>query len=141
MPERRLIDTSILSLILKRDTRAADYLPYLVGTVGVISFISFITLAELYRWPEECRWGAARRTDLARLLTRYAVASPDDALCRRWASLLAGAKRNGRPLPFADSWIAATALHLQIALVTHNPRDFQGIDELAVIFEAPVPQS
>lgn len=29
MSERRLIDTSILSLILKRDTRVVDYLPIL----------------------------------------------------------------------------------------------------------------
>ena len=50
MPERLLVDTSVLSLILKRDTRAAAYLPHLAARVGVISFI---TLAELYRWPEE----------------------------------------------------------------------------------------
>ncbi len=137
-PERRLIDTSVLSLILKRDTRATAYLPHLIGSIGIISFI---TLAELYRWPKERHWGAVRRADLARLLARYAVSYPDDALCRRWALLLADAKRHGRPLPFADSWIAATALHYQVALVTHNPRDFQGIGELTVISEAPLPQA
>lgn len=50
MPERRLVDTSVLSLILKRDTRAASYLPHLTGRIGILSFI---TLAELFRWPEE----------------------------------------------------------------------------------------
>lgn len=54
MPERRLVDTSILSLILKRDTRAAAYLPRLADRLGVLSFI---TLAELYHWPEERDWG------------------------------------------------------------------------------------
>ena len=39
MPERRLVDTSVLSLILKRDRRAADYVPHLAGRIGVISFI------------------------------------------------------------------------------------------------------
>lgn len=50
---------------------------------------------------------------------------------------MADLRRAGRPAPLADSWIAATALHLNLALVTHNPRDFQGIDGLIVISEAP----
>lgn len=40
MPERRLVDTSVLSLIFKRDTRAAGYVPHLTGNIGVLSFIS-----------------------------------------------------------------------------------------------------
>jgi predicted nucleic acid-binding protein len=106
-----------------------------------VGVISFITLAESYRCPEEGRWGATLRADLAHLLARYAMSYPDDALCRRWALLLADVKRNGRPLPFADSWIAATALHLQVALVTYNPRDFRAIGEFAVISEVPVPNA
>lgn len=134
MPEQRLVDTSVLSLILKRDTRASAYEPHLTGRIGVLSFI---TLAELYRWPEERDWGPRRRTELARLLEPYEVAFPNDALCRRWARLMADVKRAGRPLPFADSWIAATALHLDLPLVTHNRSDFIGIDGLTIISEAP----
>jgi predicted nucleic acid-binding protein len=135
MPERRLVDTSVLSLILKRDTRAAAYVPHLVGRVGVLSFI---TLAELYRWPEERGWGLRRRDELARLLEPYEVVYPDEAICRRWAHLVTSARQAGRPLPFADSWIAAAALHLDLLLVTHNPGDFQRIEGLLVISEAPV---
>jgi predicted nucleic acid-binding protein len=135
MPERRLVDTSIISLVLKRDTRAVAYVLHLAGRVGVLSFI---TLAELYRWPEERDWGTRRRAELARLLEPYEVAYPDEALCRRWALLVAAVRRAGRPLPFADSWIAATALHLDLPLVTHNPGDFQGIEGLLVISEAPL---
>ena len=134
MLEQRLIDTSVLSLILKRDTRAAAYVPHLAGRIGVLSFI---TLAELYRWPEERHWGARRRAELARLLEPYEVVYPDEALCRRWAVMAAELRRAGRPVPFADSWIAATAIHLNLALVTHNPSDFRGIDRLVVISEAP----
>jgi predicted nucleic acid-binding protein len=74
---------------------------------------------------------------LARLLTPFEISYADDALCRQWARLIAAVKRAGRPLPFADSWIAATALHLDLPLVTHNPHDFQDIPGLAVISEAP----
>ncbi len=134
MLERRLIDTSVVSLILKRDTRAVAYVPHLADCIGAISFM---TLAELYRWPEERDWGARRRAELARVLEPYAVIYPDDALCRHWAVMIAGLRRVGRPVPLADSWIAATALHLNVPLVTHNPRDFDGIDGLVVISEAP----
>ena len=134
MPERRLVDTSVLSLILKRDTRAAAYVPHLARSTGGLSFI---TLAELYRWPEERDWGPRRRAALARLLEPYAVVYPDALLCRRWALLMAAVKRMGRPLPFADSWIAATALHLGIPLVTRNPGDFRDIEGLAVISAVP----
>ena len=54
MSERLLVDTSVLSLLLKRDTRAIAYAPHLRDRVGVLSFM---TLAELYRWPEERDWG------------------------------------------------------------------------------------
>lgn len=96
-----------------------------------------MTLAELYRWPEERDWGPRRRAELTRVLEPYEVAYPDDALCRRWAILIATVKRAGRPLPLADSWIAAAALHLDLPLVTHNPSDFAGIGGLQVISEAP----
>jgi predicted nucleic acid-binding protein len=74
---------------------------------------------------------------LARLLESYEVAYPDDSLCRRWALMIATMRRIGRPLPLADSWIAATALHLDLPLVTHNPGDFAGIVGLQIISEAP----
>ena len=134
MLERRLVDTSVVSLILKRDTRVAAYVPHLAGRGGAISFM---TLAELYRWPEERDWGAGRRAELARVLEPYEVVYPDDGLCRRWAVMIAELRRAGRPVPLADSWIAAIALHLNVPLVTHNPRDFEGIDRLVVISEAP----
>ncbi len=134
MLERCLVDTSVLSLILKRDTRAAAYRSHLAGRVGVLSFI---TLAELYRWPEERDWGPRRRAELDRLLAAYEVAYPDEGLCRQWARLMATVKAAGRPLPLADSWIAATALYLALPLVTHNPSDFRGIAGLTVISEAP----
>lgn len=133
MPERRLVDTNVLSLILKRDTRAVAYVSHLINRIRVLSFI---TLAELYRWPEEREWGPRQRAELVRFLEPYEVAYPNDALCQRWATLMASVRRAGRPLPFADSWIAATAVHLDLPLVTHNPADFLGITGLLVISEA-----
>lgn len=132
MSDRVLVDTSVLSLILKRDTRSVAYLPHLENRFGVISFI---TLAELYRWPEERDWGPRRRADLSQLLEPYEIVFPDESLCRRWAILVASLRLNGRTVPFADSWIAATAVQLNLPLVTHNPHDFDGIPGMTVITE------
>jgi predicted nucleic acid-binding protein len=45
------------------------------------------------------------------------------------------ARRNGRPIATADAWVAATALHLGVALITHNKNHFIGVDGLTVISE------
>lgn len=39
------------------------------------------------------------------------------------------------PISAADAWIAATALLYGVPLVTHNRKDFEGIDGLVVISE------
>jgi tRNA(fMet)-specific endonuclease VapC len=44
--------------------------------------------------------------------------------------------RKGRPIGFADAWIAATALNLNIPLVSHNAKDYEAIDALMVITAA-----
>jgi predicted nucleic acid-binding protein len=65
-------------------------------------------------------WGERRRRELDRWLRKYAVVHSSDELCDRWAEALAGARRSGRPIAAADAWVAATALLLDVPLVTHN---------------------
>jgi predicted nucleic acid-binding protein len=43
------------------------------------------------------------------------------------------ARKRGRPVAPADAWIAATALLLDVPLVTHNSSHYEGIDGLRVI--------
>jgi predicted nucleic acid-binding protein len=42
----------------------------------------------------------------------------------RWAELIAGLRAQGRAMPIKDSFIAATALAHDLAVVTLNQRDF-----------------
>ena len=119
-----VVDTDIVSFRFKKDTRARLYRRHLLGRVPVIAFM---TLAELHAWAQEHRWGLARRAELARHLGQYEVYYADDALCRLWADVWTRARRLGRPIEVADAWVAATALALDVPLVTHNVADFAGV--------------
>lgn len=56
----------------------------------------------------------------------------DQAVGLRWAELIAELRERGRAMPAHDSYIAATALHHGLVLVTRNHRHFEhaGIDLL-----------
>ncbi len=56
-------------------------------------------------------------------------------LCRQWARVSDGARREGYTIPCADAWIAATAVSQQVPLVTHNARHYLGVPGLKVISE------
>jgi len=57
-------------------------------------------------------------------------------MCDWWAQAINSARLRGRPIAPADAWIAATALLLDVPLVTHNGAHYTGIDGLRVISEA-----
>jgi tRNA(fMet)-specific endonuclease VapC len=92
-----------------------------------------MTIAELERWALARDWGPARISALDHYLQRFVVSPFDRALCSRWAAAMDGARRRGRPIQAADAWIAATALHLGVPLVTHNPTDYDGVVGLTVL--------
>ena len=45
----------------------------------------------------------------------------------------ASAGRQGRPIQTADAWIAATALRLDVPLVTNNQKDYASVAGLTVL--------
>jgi tRNA(fMet)-specific endonuclease VapC len=95
-----------------------------------------MSLAELRRWALERNWGEKRRQELEAYLTRYLILHSDDLMCDRWARAINSARLHGRPITPADAWIAATALLLDVPLVTHNGAHYTGIDGLRLISEA-----
>jgi tRNA(fMet)-specific endonuclease VapC len=129
-----LVDTNVISYLFRRSPEAELYLPYLVGReLG----ISFQTMAELHRWAIGRNWSATRWARLEWLLEGTAVYLVDQAVIRAWAEVVVQRERRGRPIADADAWIAATALVQGLPLVTHNRRDFEGIDGLEIISAAP----
>jgi predicted nucleic acid-binding protein len=125
-----IVDTDVVSMLFKGDTRAHAYRPHITGR---LLGISFMTLAELERWSLERNWGQRRKLELAQHLTRYAVLPVSRELCAKWAEVAFAAKRKGRPIQTADAWIAASALHYQVPLITNNRGDYLVVDGLDLL--------
>lgn len=125
-----LLDTNVVSFLLKEDSRARAYAPYLQNRRLAISFM---TVAELFQWAAMRNWGARRTSQLEANLRNFTVLPFDIALCRFWGEIRARCRAVGRPISPQDAWIAATALQHHLSLVTHNPADFEIIEELELI--------
>ena len=130
-----LLDTNIVSFIFKGDSRAKEYAPHLQGKRLAISFM---TVAELYQWATIRKWGSQRIKQLEQtLMSNYTVLSFDIALCQKWGEIRAKRRAMGKPISPEDAWVAATALQHDLPLVTHNPKDFEGIPSLVIITTVP----
>ena len=110
--------------------RGAFYLPYLSNQLPIISFM---TLAELERWTLVANWGERKRQHLIKYMRRYVVYPVSALLCRKWAEVVDGARRRGHPIATSDAWIAATAMLLDVPLLTHNAGDFESKPGLNLI--------
>ena len=125
-----ILDTDVVPMLFKGDSRALHYRRHITGRlVG----ISFMTLAELERWSLERGWGHARKAELDQHISKYVVLPASRELCRTWAQVSFEARKRGRPIQTADAWIAASAIHYQVPLITNNAVDYAAIDGLEVL--------
>ena len=69
-PRLVVVDTSVVSILHRKDKRAPYYERRLTGRR---SFISFQTLEELWFGAHKNDWGARRQADLAKHLAQYEV--------------------------------------------------------------------
>jgi tRNA(fMet)-specific endonuclease VapC len=118
MPARFLLDTNIVSYLLKEKMPAVDRHINEVGPDSLV--VSSITEAEVF-------YGVANRPGAARLraaadgfFAAATVLSWDSAAARTYGQLRADQERKGRPLSVEDLMIAAHALSKDLTLVTHD---------------------
>lgn len=124
---RVVVDTSVVSYIIKKHSLASAYWEVLKGhLLGV----SFMTVAELYCWPFQRNWSDRRIVELRQHLAGYTFLRHTDAVSWEWAKIKC---KRGRPITDSDAWIAATAVFYGAPLVTHNPRHFRHVDGLEVL--------
>lgn len=129
-----LADTNILSYAHNEHTLWKVYQPILSGRMVLISAQS---VAELRFGALRVGWGQQRMARLEALIQTHTVIYPNNAICTGWATIKANAEKIRHNISPNDAWIAATALELEIPLVTHNKKDFDFIDDLIVISEQP----
>jgi tRNA(fMet)-specific endonuclease VapC len=128
-----VVDTDVVSMLFKGDSRAHNYRPYVTDR---LLGVSFMTLAELDRWSLDRNWGPARKAELEIYLTKYTILPVTRELCSAWAKVSWEARRKGRPIQTADAWIAASAQHYQVPLITNNASDYTGISGLQLLTAA-----
>jgi predicted nucleic acid-binding protein len=129
-----LLDTNIVSYLLKDDSLSALYLPHLLGKTLAVSFI---TVGELYYGAEKANWGDRRWTELEDILEDLLILPYDFEIARNFARIKVERETLGRPISLHDAWIAASGVQYAVPLVTHNPKDFASISNLQVISEGP----
>jgi tRNA(fMet)-specific endonuclease VapC len=128
-----LIDTNIISFLLKGDNRINNYVNVLENNQLALSFM---TVAELYQWAFVRDWGQNRINQLETKLQRdYLIIPANTITCHYWAKVRAQCQALGKPISSQDAWIAATTLQYQLPLITHNVKDFIHIAQLNLIIE------
>ncbi len=65
-----LVDTNVVSYIMRGDTQAKFYIPHLQGKLLAISFI---TVGEMFYGAEKKRWGEQKRKNLEDTLRKFVV--------------------------------------------------------------------
>ena len=132
-PEAVVCDTDALSFLFNRDPiRGPKYeqhldKPRVVLPAAVVAVLLF--------GAEQRNWGAARKLRLERFIRRYEIQYPNYAICEIWAEIRATLWNTGIDLKPQDAWVAATALYLDLPLVTHNVRHFRAVDRLHILTE------
>ncbi|MGA2595069.1 MAG: PIN domain-containing protein [Bryobacteraceae bacterium] len=83
--------------------------------------------------------GASRRDLIRRFLARFTLLLPDTETARAWARIKCGCETKGKPISFADAWIAAAAVQLNVPLATHNASDYAAVENLVLPTAATTP--
>jgi predicted nucleic acid-binding protein len=119
-----VVDTDVVSLVFKADSRAEEYLSALSAPDLLISFM---TEAELERWILQAKWGSERIVRFRTYMKRFVSVPSSRDLIVKWAEVMVVARSLGRRIEVADAWVAATALLYDAPLLTNNPGDYVGV--------------
>ena len=123
-----LLDTNIISYILKKHPLGELYRTVIHGNELCISFM---TVAEIVEGACRIRQSSRKYQEILNCIRPYKVIHSNPRICDCWGEIRA--VRYRQPISVADAWVAATALAYDLPLVTHNAKDFAGIGDLKII--------
>jgi tRNA(fMet)-specific endonuclease VapC len=122
-----LLDTDVVSYLFKNSGHATRFRSLIEGKRIAISFV---TVAELYKWAIHRSWSETRVQSLEVMLSKCVVVRFSSRLAWKWAEISAARQKAGRTIDSMDAWIAATAVHHSISLVTNNVEHFRAAQDL-----------
>ncbi len=131
-----LVDTDVFISLLRGRTEAVRYASLVEGRRIVLSFA---TVAELWLGAEILGYGKKSRKELKAGVAGTVVIPPTREVTREWARVVAQARSMspghalGQKAQYHDAWVAATALHHELPLLTANRRHFEGLPGLDLV--------
>lgn len=129
-----VVDTDIFIWLTRGKQQAARYAPLIAGKRMVLSFA---TVAELWRGAYAQGYNDASQRKLEADTGLAIVVQPTSELTHEWARLTNDARAAGHPLgqkaQAHDAWVAATARHMGLPLLTDNRRHFEGISGIELV--------
>lgn len=126
-----LIDSGVF-IAVERGTVKLDHLAE--QAAGENLFMSVVTLSELWHGvhrADTLARAARRAAAIEKALKVVPVLDIGSGIARRHAALWAELASKGDMIGIHDSWIAATALHHDLVVVTRNVREFHRVPGLS----------
>jgi predicted nucleic acid-binding protein len=95
-----VVDTNVVSLVFKGDSRAEKYLSALTEPDLLVSFM---TEAELERWILQAKWGPERIVRFRTYMKRFVSVPSSRDLIVKWAEVMVVERSLGRRIEVADA--------------------------------------
>lgn len=124
-----LVDTDICSAYLNGHHKA--FHQFILHTGGLC--VSTITFGELLVWARRTHAPSQRLQQVDDLLKEVILLSIDEAVARTFGLVRAIMLDAGVSVPTFDLLNAAVALTHNLAMVTHNVRDYRNVSGLTVL--------
>lgn len=124
-----LVDTNIASAFLRGHRGVTTQFGLHAGAL----YTSSICVGELYSWVLRDRDRTSRLLTTRELLEYIEELPVDHAVAERFGYVRAWLLDQGRPVPATDLFIACTALHHGLTLVTANTKDFVHVPGLQLV--------
>ncbi|GAB6888524.1 hypothetical protein JCM13304A_20230 [Desulfothermus okinawensis JCM 13304] len=122
-----LIDTSIIIEFLRKQNKQLSYL-WKIKEAGFNCLISTITVFELYAGAITKR----HKKDLNKLMKWMDVIPLTTEIAQRSAEIYKDLKSQNQPIEFRDIFIGATAVEVNVLLLTLNEKHFKRIKGIKI---------